>query len=120
MDQRKKPSSLDDLDARLRAARAREEAAAGSKYQGRKGVSGIGLGFRIGVEFVSAIMVGTGIGYALDYWLGTLPLLMVLFLVLGGAAGVMNIRRTMRGMDQSVGYGAAERRAEGPGQDESA
>ena len=43
----------------------------------------MGLGFRIAVELVAGIAVGTLIGYALDGWLGTRPWLMVVFLFLG-------------------------------------
>jgi ATP synthase protein I len=52
-----------------------------------------GVGFRAGVELVSALAVGVLIGLALDRWLGTFPWLFLLFFVLGAAAGVMNIYR---------------------------
>lgn len=52
-----------------------------------------GIGFRAGVELVSALAVGVLIGWALDRWLGTFPWLFLLFFVLGAAAGVMNIYR---------------------------
>jgi ATP synthase protein I len=47
------------------------------------------------VELVSALVVALGIGLALDYWLGTRPLFLVLFVLLGGAAGVLNVWRLM-------------------------
>ncbi|MCR6631015.1 MAG: AtpZ/AtpI family protein [Magnetospirillum sp.] len=73
----------------------------------------MGLGFRIAIEFVAGIAVGGGIGWALDRWLGTAPVMMVLFLLLGGAAGVMNAYRAAKGMDESVGLGGAQRRRSG-------
>ncbi len=48
---------------------------------------------RAGVEVVSALVVATAIGWGLDRWLHTLPLFLVIFVVLGGAAGVMNVWR---------------------------
>ena len=72
----------------------------------------MGLGFRIGVELVAGVLVGTGIGWGLDSWLRTAPWLMVLFLLLGGAAGVINVHRVMRGMDATIGLGQAQRRAD--------
>ncbi len=105
------PPSLEDLDARLRAARAREEEDSGRGPERRGRPTGMGLGLRIGVELVAAVLVGTGIGWVLDSWLRTAPWLMVLFLLLGGAAGVMNVHRVMRGMDETVGLGQAQRRA---------
>ena len=38
------------------------------------------------------------IGWALDRWLGTAPFLMVVFLVLGAAAGIMNVFRAAKAM----------------------
>ncbi|MBV38508.1 MAG: hypothetical protein CMM23_07630 [Rhodospirillaceae bacterium] len=38
-------------------------------------------------------------GWALDYWFGTKPWLMLLFLFLGGAAGINNAVRTAMRMD---------------------
>lgn len=111
MDKRKPPSSLDEIEARLRAARSEELERAGGRA-GPRNPSGLGMAWRITVELVVAVMVGAGIGYALDRWLGTAPWLMMLFLLLGGAAGVMNAYRAAKGMDSSVGLGAAQRRAE--------
>lgn len=110
MDKRKPPSSLDDIEARLRVARDRELEQSGDRGP-RRSPSGLGMAWRITVELVVAVMVGAGLGYALDAWLGSAPWLMMLFLLLGGAAGVMNAYRAAKGMDSSVGLGAAQRRA---------
>jgi len=107
------PSKLDDLTDRLRAARAREE-----HGEGRDGASngaassGMGLGFRLAIELVAGIVVGAGLGWWLDRVLHTKPLLMVVFFFLGAAGGVMNVYRAAKGLDQSVGLGAAQRRKE--------
>ncbi|HVI50978.1 MAG TPA: AtpZ/AtpI family protein [Candidatus Sulfotelmatobacter sp.] len=104
--------NLDDLGARLQAARAREAAETGQDRvrSGGGNNAGMGLGFRIAIELVVNIVVGTGIGYLLDWWLGTKPWLMVVFVFLGAAAGVMNIYRVAKGLDDSVGLGQASRR----------
>ena len=111
MDDPNSPHSLDDIDSRLRAAREREERTHGRGPSGRSGPSGLGVGMRIGVELVASVAVGVGIGLGLDYWLGTAPWLMVLFLLLGGAAGVMNVYRFMRNMDDTVGFERARKQA---------
>jgi ATP synthase protein I len=72
----------------------------------------MGQGFRIATELVAGVAVGTFIGYALDRWLGTRPWLMVVFFFLGAAAGMMNVYRVAKGLDESVGLGAAQRRKE--------
>ena len=105
---------LDRLEARLRAAREREAVAVRRPSGVRDGASGagMGLGFRVAVELVAGVAVGGLIGYALGGWLGFRPLLMMAFLLLGGAGGVMNAYRAAKGLDQSVGLGEAERRQE--------
>ena len=46
------------------------------------------------IELVSGLGIGFGIGYGLDILLGTLPILLVLFTLLGFAAGVKTMLRT--------------------------
>ena len=96
--------SLEDLDARLRAARERQEAKEGSgKNKQSEAQGGLGFALRIGTDLVAALIVGVGIGVLLDYWLGTKPWMLVLFFVLGAAAGFLNIFRLVRGYDMAAG-----------------
>ncbi len=84
------------FEDRLRAARVRQGLTPGDApvvSAGTGGGSALGLGMRVGVELVSALAVAVAIGWALDRWLHTLPLFLVIFLVLGGAAGVANVWR---------------------------
>ncbi|WP_370511874.1 AtpZ/AtpI family protein [Telmatospirillum sp. J64-1] len=69
---------------------------------------------RIAVELVAGVLVGVGIGYALDAWLGTRPWLMVVFLFLGSAAGALNVYRAVKGLDDTVGVGQAQARQDEP------
>lgn len=55
--------------------------------------SAIARGFRLSTELVAGVLVGAAIGWLLDYWLGTSPLGMIVFLLLGFAAGVLNVMR---------------------------
>jgi len=57
--------------------------------------SAMGIGLRVGMELVCALVVAVGIGWSLDWWLGTRPIFLVVFIPLGGAAGVMNVWRLM-------------------------
>lgn len=117
MDERKQPPSLDEIEQRLRAARAQDPGSGGQAGAGRRGgASGMGIAARITVELVVSVMVGVGIGYALDQWLGTKPWLMLVFLLLGGAAGVMNAYRAAKGLDESVGLGSAMERRKRQGE----
>jgi ATP synthase protein I len=56
-------------------------------------LSALARGLRLSAEFVSGILVGAGIGWLLDRGLGTSPWGMIVFLLLGFAAGVLNMMR---------------------------
>jgi ATP synthase protein I len=50
----------------------------------------------VGIELTVATVIGWGIGYWLDLQLGTYPWLMILFLLLGAAAGIKGVFRAVR------------------------
>jgi ATP synthase protein I len=65
---------------------------------------GLGLGFRIGIELVVAIVVATGLGWLIDRWFGTRPWGMIVLFFLGVAAGMLNVYRAVTGVSGPVGY----------------
>lgn len=104
MTEQKKSATEQDLDARLKQARqAADQSEANSGPKGSRR-SGLALAMRLGVEIVSALVIGVGIGLLLDYWLGTKPWFMLLFFIFGAAAGFMNVYRVATGIGQGVGY----------------
>jgi len=56
--------------------------------------SGYAKGFRLSSELVAGVMVGGGIGWLIDHWLGIAPWGLMVFLLLGFAAGVLNVMRS--------------------------
>ena len=60
----------------------------------------MGLGFSIAAQLVAGVLIGGAMGYYFDRWLGSTPWLMVVFLVFGFAAGLMNVIRTAREMQK--------------------
>lgn len=96
---------LERLDARLKqaTAEARRSGPGGPPRNEQPG-SALGLALRVGVELVSALAIGVAIGWLLDAWLGTRPWLMLVFILLGGAAGILNVYRMARGFGYAVGY----------------
>ncbi len=59
----------------------------------RSDPSALARGFRLSTELVAGVLVGAFIGWALDKWLGISPWGMIVFLLLGFAAGVINVMR---------------------------
>lgn len=55
--------------------------------------SGFGKALKLSSEFVAGILVGAGLGYLLDTFAGTSPWGMIFFLMLGFAAGILNMLR---------------------------
>ena len=103
------PDSLRDLDARLR--RFREETREKTEHDEslpRGPMSGLGMALRTGTELVSALIVGVGIGFFLDKWLGTTPWFLVVFFFLGAAAGILNVYRAASGQ----GFGSPDGKTE--------
>ena len=97
--------ALDALDTRLQSARAQAQdplKRPGAEKSEKGGP--LGLAFRVSVEIVSAVAVGVAIGWLADEWFGTRPWLMLVFIVLGGAAGMLNVYRMASGFGYAVGY----------------
>jgi len=56
--------------------------------------SGYAKGFRLSSELVAGVVVGAGIGWLIDRWLAISPWGLIVFLLLGFAAGVLNLMRS--------------------------
>ena len=89
------PPDTAGLDARLKQARARLVEKSGPTGTGAR-ADGLAIGMRIAIELAAAIVVGTGMGILLDRWLGTLPLMLLIFFLLGTAAGFLNVVRAAK------------------------
>jgi ATP synthase protein I len=57
-------------------------------------MSAFARGMRLSAELVGGVVIGFILGWLLDRWLGTSPLGMIVFLLLGFAAGVLNVMRS--------------------------
>lgn len=56
---------------------------------------GLGFAWRVGIEFMSGILVGLFLGYAIDQVWGTQPWGLVVMVLFGSAAGLLNIFRML-------------------------
>ena len=86
------------LSARLqrlgnRLAQANRPPENGSGPRQTADPSAIARGFRLSTELVAGVLVGAMIGWLLDRWLGISPWGLIVFLLLGFVAGVLNVMR---------------------------
>lgn len=80
------PPSLDVLEAKIAAVRARR--APKPTGVAAKGFKGVELAWRMVIDLAAGIAVGLTMGWGLDVLFGTKPLFMIVFVLLGFAAGV--------------------------------
>ena len=85
----------DDLKIRLKIAKKKITPEKDPPAQ-----SNLGQAFKMSTELVSAVLVGTIIGFILDTWFDTKPWLIIIFFFLGAAAGMLNVIRTANQMQK--------------------
>jgi len=97
---------LNHLGRRIEEAQRAAGASTGQRSEGPQSSFGssLALAWRIGIELLVAVVVGTGIGWAIDRWLGTRPWGMIILFFLGVAAGMLNVWRAVTGAGMAVGY----------------
>ncbi|MTI42911.1 ATP synthase protein I [Roseibium hamelinense] len=80
----------DQLNQVLDARRKADEASANPRPSS---TAGYAQAMKLSSEFIAGIIVGGGMGWLFDRWLGTSPFGLIVFLLLGFAAGVLNVLR---------------------------
>lgn len=85
-----RPDALSALDERIRTAKKRHEPPPPKEDHYGQAEQG----WRMVIELVTGIVLGCGIGYGLDALFGTIPIMLILFTMLGFAAGVKTMMRT--------------------------
>ena len=88
-------AKLDDLNTRVNAAR---EASKPKKARGLNEANTYGIATRLVAELVAGLLVGVFVGWYLDQYFGTKPWLMIVMIMLGAAAGIINVMRAAKQM----------------------
>ena len=92
-------SDLENLKTRLKIAKSKLENQDSEKSE-KKGAF-LGNAFKLGTELVAAVVVGTIIGFILDNWFGTKPVLIIVFFLFGATAGIVNVFRSAKRMQKN-------------------
>ena len=92
--------NLNEISARLKIAKKniREDE---QKEVGSNAAS-LGKALKISTELVASVVVGSTIGFLLDSWFGTKPLLIICFFFMGVAAGILNVFRSAKKMHKKL------------------
>ncbi|MFD0859723.1 AtpZ/AtpI family protein [Roseovarius aquimarinus] len=107
---------LRDLEAKIEALKAPKAA----KSHTEEHYSQAQLAWRMVIELVAGLLIGFGIGYGLDSLFGTLPIFLVLFTLLGLAAGINVMIRSAKEIQQTQEAEAAKDNTAAGGRDERA
>jgi len=75
------------------------------------------LAWRMVIELVAGLGIGFGMGYGLDYLFGTIPIFLILFTMLGLAAGIKTMMRSAAEVHKTSVAEAPETKAPKPGAD---
>ena len=104
------PDRLHDLGKRLDQLQAKQ--APKRPPPGQAGIAG-----RFATELVAALIVGGGLGWGIDWLFGhfgihTRPVFMIVFVVLGAAAGILNVVRAAREINAQIAPGISHGRSD--------
>ncbi|AGT07725.1 AtpZ/AtpI family protein [Paracoccus aminophilus] len=80
---------LQELEARLR-----DKGVGAAPSRAEDHFSQANMAWRMVTELVAGLVLGFGIGYGLDKLLGTMPIMLVIFVLVGLVAGVKTMMRT--------------------------
>ena len=81
--------NLKEISTRLEIAK--KNIRNNEKNNGGSNAASFGKALKISTELVAAVAVGAILGFILDNWFGTKPLLTIIFFIMGVAAGILNV-----------------------------
>ena len=92
--------NLKEISTRLEIAKKK------IKIDGKKNetanAASLGKALKISTELVAAVVVGATIGFLLDNWFGTKPILTICFFFMGVAAGILNVIKSAKKMHNNI------------------
>ena len=92
--------NLEKISTRLEIAKKKIENV--QKNNIDSNAASLGKALKISTELVAAVVVGSTIGFILDNWFDTKPLLTICFFFMGVAAGILNVFRSAKKMNKKL------------------
>ena len=91
---------LKEITTRLKIAKKNIK-----KFEEKNTVSNaasFGKALKISTELVAAVFVGSAMGFLLDSWFDTKPMLTIIFFIMGIAAGILNVFKSAKRMQKKL------------------
>jgi len=93
-------NDLKKISTRLEIAKQKIKKQYANK-RGPNNTSNLGNALKISTELVAAVVVGSTIGFLLDNWFGTKPILIICFFFMGVCAGILNVFKSAKKMNRN-------------------
>lgn len=94
------PEDIKSLEEKIKVLKHKEQQSRQSSKESEYAYA-TKVGFRVGAELVSGVIVGAALGWVLDRFLDTRPAFLIAFLLLGGAAGFLNIYKFVKSRENT-------------------
>ena len=91
---------LKEISTRLKIAKKKIKKI--KKENGSSNAASLGKALKISTELVASVVVGSTIGFLLDNWFDTKPLLIICFFFIGVAAGISNVFKSAKKMHKKL------------------
>ena len=91
---------LKEISTRLKIAKKKNRKI--EKQSKSSNAASIGNALKISTELIAAVVVGSLIGFILDNWFDTKPLLIICFFFMGVAAGILNVFRSAKKLQKKL------------------
>jgi ATP synthase protein I len=95
MNEFSKKASLDKLDRKLEAFKSKKEKVSPKQIKVQND------GWRMIIELVTGMLLGVSLGLGLDYMIGSEPIFLIIFSLLGFMAGVKTMMTTAKKMNET-------------------
>ena len=92
--------NLKELSTRLEIAKKKIDK--DNLIQKGRNAASFGKALKISTELVAAVVVGSTIGFLLDNWFGTKPLLTIFLFFIGVTAGILNVFKSAKKMNKNL------------------
>ncbi len=100
---KKNAADIEAMDKRIRELKEQQQAKKAEPSSPLR--NSIANAFRIGTEFIAAVLAGICIGYTLDKIFGTKVIFLLVFSLFGCMAGMLNVYRSAQEMDKDIQKG---------------